>query len=119
MGVQLNWFDIPAPEPEPDEPPPTAERIVGAWTLQDGIPIATDRQNSQYAKWETPLFPFGEMLVGESFVYFPQPGERLIQAQNRVSGAFCAFRRKLEPEDRRNWTTRQINNRFVRCWRIE
>lgn len=92
------------------------DRIVGGFVIERGIPVSSDRQESQRPKWEAPKFPFAALRIGESFTVSPPDGFSLLETQNTVSGAACSYRKKQEPGSC-NFTTRQIGGRFVRCWR--
>ena len=90
--------------------------------IEQDVPISADRTNSQRHKWNTKMFPFNKMQIGDSFVARPPAGEELIYTQNAVSGAGCVYARKRAishpDEPRRVFTTRQQFGVQVRCWRI-
>jgi len=61
-----------------------------------------------------PIYPFGAMRVGDSFLVPVPSGERAILVQKRVLRAAAAF--KGRHKSRVIFTTRQTEE-GVRCWR--
>lgn len=102
----MNLFDYA--ESKPAQP----------FAIKRGIPIPSTRDRAVKATWERPVFDFKSMEVGDCFDVWPHEcgGEQLIVVQNFVSGQAAAYRKKSAPE--KQFTTRQIQGQFVRCWRV-
>lgn len=92
------------------------------YPIEDGIAIPEDRQAGQRIKWDTNLYPFARLRVGQSFkVNKPAMVDDIIRVQNHVSGAACSYRKRFHeehPGEPWDFTTRSLGN-YVRCWRTE
>jgi hypothetical protein len=97
-------------------------RIVNGWVLKSGVPLVTAKCDRQARQADVPDFPFEAMELNECFEVTPDMvGETdLLRTANIVSRAASKF--KYESKDicgnlTRDFKTRQIRGRFVRCHR--
>lgn len=90
--------------------------------IESGIPIPANRVAGQRIKWDEirAMLDFDRMQIGDSFAVRPEwaPGADMLRLQNFVSGAACSYRKTRVPG---SWafTTRQMADGSVRCWRID
>jgi hypothetical protein len=84
--------------------------------IEADIPVARDKSIPK-KRSERPEFPFDRMKEGDSFAVWPEQvgSPTLIQCQNLVTSAACAYRAKHNKAFR--YTSRQMNG-FVRIWRL-
>jgi hypothetical protein len=84
--------------------------------IEAEIPIARDKSREK-ARVERPEFPFYRMKQGDSFAVWPEQvgSPTLIQCQNLVTSAACAYRAKHDKDF--SYTSRQMNG-YVRIWKL-
>lgn len=90
--------------------------------IERGIPIPANRVTHQRIIWDEirAMLDFDRMQIGDSFAVKPEwaPGADTLRLQNFISGAASSYRKTRVPG---TWafTTRQMPDGSVRCWRID
>lgn len=103
-------------------------RMVKGWWLRSDVPLTSDKRARQEARADVPDFPFAEMEVNESFEVTPKDlgltpcphcgDTKLLETANIVSRAASKFKYDQRGADNfRDFATRQIGGRLVRCHR--
>ena len=89
------------------------------FTIEKGIPVASNRGPKRHRRLKKPDFPFGQMEVGDSFAVSRADVENaeLIVVQNMVSGAASTWCSNYKGPGKPKFTTRQMRGDTVRCWR--
>ncbi len=93
-----------------------------AIVIERGVPIPANRVSHQRIEWDRikAQIDFDRMQIGDSFAVRPEwaPGADLLRLQNFISGAASSYRKERVPG---SWvfTTRQMADGSVRCWRID
>lgn len=86
--------------------------------METGVPIPDQgRPSHGRARWPKIDYDFWRMEVGDSFRVYPYDGQPLIVCQNAVTFAASQYCKAFLPGARK-FTSRQVDNRFVRVWRI-
>lgn len=96
--------------------------LFGHPIIEDGIEIPTSRVTRRRIEWNNlkEKFQFERLAIGQSFAVSPSfiEGADQLRLQNYITGAACSYREQFEPGA---WafTTRQMPDGTVRCWRID
>lgn len=93
---------------------------VHGFVIDANVPLPENRVAGQRVQWDglKDKLPFKALRVGDSFAINPAFFETdTLRLQNYISGAACSYR-KTQPPGTWDFTTRQMPDGRVRCWRI-